>query len=138
MPIRRVLWMLALVALLAWAGRREQPAATEASGENIETIASVDLERIVELTQGTLGLEGSSYALTPDQAEKLLPLWRTVQSCLLQEDQGVAPWIEQIERQLTGPQLAAINNMDLAPGADQEPEDLVSPLIELLVQRASA
>jgi hypothetical protein len=65
------------------------------------------------LALGTLKLEGTENALTPAQAGELLPLWRMVRGGSLQGDAEMGAVLTQIERKMSGPQLAAVNAMQL-------------------------
>jgi hypothetical protein len=69
-----------------------------------------------KLAAGTLKLEGTSQAVTPAEAQKLLPLWQQVQS-----DEAGNPATpsdlqtvyQQIEADMTSAQIQAIQNMSL-------------------------
>jgi hypothetical protein len=69
-----------------------------------------------QLTLGTLELDGTPNAVTPEQAEALLPLW---QALLSTQKSGVAAQVEvnalleQIESGMTSEQLVAIKAMQL-------------------------
>jgi hypothetical protein len=65
------------------------------------------------LALGILKLEGTGDAVTPVQAAALLPLWQMVQSGSLQGDAETQAVLKQIEGQMSGAQLAAIEAMDL-------------------------
>jgi hypothetical protein len=62
---------------------------------------------------GTIKLEGTGQAVTPEQAAAMLPLWKVVQGGSLQGAAETRAVLEQIESVLTEEQLAAIDAMDL-------------------------
>ena len=66
-----------------------------------------------QLALGTLELEGTENAVTPDQAKELLPLWQAVQSGALKSGAETNAAYSQIERALSDRQLAAIAAMQL-------------------------
>jgi hypothetical protein len=61
----------------------------------------------------TFRLEGTENAVTPAQADELLPLWTMVQGGSLQGQAETDAVLKQIEAQFTGSQRAAIEAMDL-------------------------
>jgi hypothetical protein len=72
-----------------------------------------ELDNVSRLTLGTFKLEGSDNAVTPEQAAKLLPLWKLIQGGTLTRDEETNAVIKQIEEQMTEAQLAAIDAMGL-------------------------
>lgn len=76
-----------------------------------------------QLLLGTLALEGTPNAITPDQAAQLLPLWQalgsTTQSGAAAQAE-VSALLTQIEEALTAEQLAAIKAMQLTQADLQE------------------
>jgi hypothetical protein len=72
-----------------------------------------ELDDVSRLTLGTFKLEGSDNAVTPEQAAKLLPLWKLVQNGAVTRDEETNAVIKQIEGQMTEAQLAAIDAMGL-------------------------
>jgi hypothetical protein len=68
------------------------------------------------LALGTLKLEDTGSAVTPAEAAELLPLWRTIATGSLQSDAETNAGLTQIEGAMSGPQLAAINAMELEGG----------------------
>jgi hypothetical protein len=74
------------------------------------------VERVTQLALGTLRLEGTENAVTSAQAAELLPLWRMIEGGSLKNDTETDAVLKQIEGVLSGPQLAAINTMELQGG----------------------
>jgi hypothetical protein len=68
------------------------------------------------LALGTLKLEDTKSALTPTQAAELLPLWQMIASGSLKSETETDAVLKQIEGMMSGPQLAAINTMELEGG----------------------
>ncbi len=66
-----------------------------------------------QLALGTLKLEGTANAVTPDQARALLPLWQAIQSGAAQTDAEVNAVLRQIEKAMKADQLKAIAAMQL-------------------------
>ena len=69
-----------------------------------------------KLAIGTLALEGTSNAVTAEQAKTLLPLWKAVKSLssssTISTDEMNALY-QQIQEAMTADQVAAINNLSL-------------------------
>ena len=65
------------------------------------------------LALGTLKLEGTEHAVTAAQAGELLPLWKMIQGGSLQGQAETDAVLKQIEAEMTEPQRAAIDAMDL-------------------------
>ncbi|MBN1873003.1 MAG: hypothetical protein JXA33_02155 [Anaerolineae bacterium] len=82
-----------------------QPEMNNPMGEELDTVTYLNL--------GTLKLEGTENAVTPEQAVKLLPLWQMVQENTLQNDAETNNVTGQIEEQMTEAQLKAIEAMSL-------------------------
>jgi hypothetical protein len=61
-----------------------------------------------QLALGTLLLEGTGQAITPEQAAALLPLWQVIQGGTLQGETEINAVLSQIEGEMTAEQLAAI------------------------------
>ncbi len=78
----------------------------EASGTDEE------LHDAVRLALGTLALEETEHAVTPHQAETLLPLWRALQGGVTAEDE-IAAVLRGIEGAMSEDQLAAIADLEL-------------------------
>jgi hypothetical protein len=66
-----------------------------------------------QLELGTLKLEGTENAVTPQQAKALLPLWQAIQSGSLKGNTETNAVYKQIEGTMTSQQLAAISAMQL-------------------------
>jgi hypothetical protein len=80
----------------------------------------------MKLSMGTLMLEETAYAVTPEQAEELLPLWqmlRALQESGTSSEVEVEAVYKQIEETMTSDQLAAIEEMS--------PEDMQAVMQEL-------
>jgi hypothetical protein len=77
----------------------------------------------LQLTIGTLMLEGSENAVTTEQAQELLPVWQMYQSL---ESSGTAAQVEidtvlkQLQEAMSTAQLAAIKEMKLTPDSMTE------------------
>ena len=92
-----------------------------AEGAGSETYVSAALDDSYEgalpassqLALGTLELEDTSDAVTPDQAASLLPLWQALQSGTLQSEAETNAVLKQIEKAMTSEQLADIAAMQL-------------------------
>ncbi|UCC62297.1 MAG: hypothetical protein JSV36_16180 [Anaerolineae bacterium] len=129
MKLENLLLILVLVAgVLAGCGG-ETPAPT-AEGEAVAVNVVVDesdeyvsaaldtsyegaLPASSQLALGTLRLEGTEGAVTPEQAAALLPLWQAIQGGGLQSNTEINSVLKQIERQMTSEQLTAIAAMQL-------------------------
>jgi len=70
-----------------------------------------NLVRMNGLALGTLTLEDTDDAVTPQQATELLPLWQMLQSGSLQGDAETQAVLKQIEGAMTEPQRASIAAM---------------------------
>jgi hypothetical protein len=66
-----------------------------------------------QLALGTLRLEGTEDAVTPEQAKTLLLLWQSIQSGALQDEAETNAVYKQIEGTMTPAQMAAIVAMKL-------------------------
>lgn len=121
----RVMFMVMLiisVALLSGCQKAEtaQTQDTQAEGNGVpaspgdgSNAPNLELDGVSRLTLGTFKLEGTDNAVTPEQAAKLLPLWKLVQGGTLTGDEETNAVIKQIEEQMTEAQLAAIDAMGL-------------------------
>ena len=98
--------LLVLMVTLAACSGGEADAPTE----------SIALPLSIQLSVGTLMLEGTPQAVTAEQAQELLPLWQMLRT-LQQSDTAAQVEIEavlnQIQKAMTPEQLAAIEGMDL-------------------------
>ncbi|HQE91388.1 MAG TPA: hypothetical protein PLH19_03020 [Anaerolineae bacterium] len=86
--------------------------APAAEGQS-DSAPNPELDNVSRLTLGTFQLEGSDNAVTPEQAAKLLPLWKLVQGGTLKSDAETNAVVQQIEAQMTEAQLAAIDALNL-------------------------
>ncbi len=68
-----------------------------------------------QLALGTLKLEGTEYAVTPEQAKTLLTLWQALQGGVTAEGE-ISAVLKGIEGAMTDEQLAAIADMELTQG----------------------
>jgi hypothetical protein len=66
-----------------------------------------------QLALGIVQLDGTEDAVTPEQAQALLPLWQVIQSGSLQSDAETNAVVRQIEGTMTARQLFAIADMHL-------------------------
>ena len=113
--------MMAITILAGCGGGEEQaaPAPADTSSDDTsytsETLnMSYDdaLDASSQLTLGTLNLEGTGNAVTPEQAKALLPLWQALQGGVTVQAE-VDAVLKQIEGAMTQEQLAAIAAMQL-------------------------
>jgi hypothetical protein len=108
------LWLifLTLIALTALVNVN-----TDESGAYVSAVLDTSYEGALpasnQLALGTLQLEETENAVTPEQAKALLPLWQAIQSGALQSNAEVNAVLKQIEGQMTAEQLAAIAAMQL-------------------------
>lgn len=120
MKFARIFLLLLALALSACSGKATpEPALSGAESyvsPSLDTTYEGALSARNQLTLGALGLDGTPNAVTPEQAETLLPLW---QALLSAQKSGAAAQaevnalLEQIESGMTSDQLAAINAMQL-------------------------
>ncbi len=120
------LWNVGLVValaamVLAGCGGEEQatPALEDTdsdvvySSEVLNTSYDGALAASSQLTLGTINLEGTENAVTPEQAAALLPLWQALQGGVTARAE-VSAVLKQIEGAMAQEQLAAIAAMQLA------------------------
>ena len=74
-----------------------------------------------QLMLGTIRLEGTDSAITPEQARVLLVLWQSLQGRALQSDAEREAVLAYIETQMTPAQLKAIATMRLTQNDLQSP-----------------
>lgn len=70
------------------------------------------------LAVGILALEGTDQAVTPEQAQALLPLWKAVKSLSASDtasSEEIAALYDQVEESLTAEQIQAIQALNLSP-----------------------
>ena len=95
-------------------------AASQAGGGS-ETVTSAALNESYEgalpassqLALGTFLLEGTETAVTPEQAQTLLPLWQVIESGTLKSEGETDAVLKQIGGVMMPEQLAAIGAMQL-------------------------
>ena len=117
---------LAVTVLVGCGGGETAPADDGRSGTHASAVLDTSyagaLDVPGQLALGTLTLEATDGAITPDQAGALLPLWRALQGSVTAEAE-VSAVLKQIEERMTAEQLAAIAAMQLTqpgrpPGVD--------------------
>jgi hypothetical protein len=123
-----ILVLIAAVSVLAGCGgETPAPAAeqeavvvnvnTDESGAYVSAVLDTSYEGALpasnQLALGTLQLEETENAVTPEQAKALLPLWQALQGGALQSNTEINSVIKQIEGKMTSEQLAAIAAMQL-------------------------
>lgn len=106
----------ALMILAGCGGEETSPASAEEAYTSTCLDASYEgaLPAANQLILGTLLLEGTEDAVTPEQAQALLPLWQALQGDALQGQAEVNAVLGQIERAMTPAQLSAIAAMQLS------------------------
>jgi len=124
---RTTLLMLLLFTLLMTACGASAPnAAGPTSGVSGDSAAG-ELSPSMQVAIGTLRLDETENAVTAEQAQKLLPLWQTMQ-VLSESDtaaqQEIDALAEQIQETMTAEQRQAITDMNLTR------EDMMSVLQE--------
>lgn len=110
--------LLALILALAACGSSQADTTAGAGGAAQATpggfFGGADMPLSMKLPAGTLMLEGTPNAVTPAQAQELLPLWQMIRSL---QGSSTASQVEveavfgQIEEAMTPEQLAAIEEM---------------------------
>ena len=114
-----VLTVLALASVVVLASGCSQGEATTAggsaaSGASASGDASLpEMDDSTVLALGTLLLEGTENAVTPEQAAALLPLWQAIRGGGLQGNAETMAVLKQIKAQMTAEQLSAIDAMAL-------------------------
>jgi hypothetical protein len=107
------------VGLAGCGGDQATPAPADAGDGETPTSTVLDtsyadaLDVNGQLALGTIRLEGTEQAVTPEQAAALLLLWRAIQGGTLQGDVETNAVVLQIEGTMTSEQLAAIAAMQL-------------------------
>jgi len=115
MKARYVLLAIGLVAaLLLGACKQAEPTPVPVALPDGETGGPGGvLQGTTGLAMGTFRLEETENAVTPEQAAKLLPLWKVIQSGSLQGSAETEAVLKQIEGVFDDDQLAAIEEMEL-------------------------
>jgi hypothetical protein len=106
-----------LTLLLAGCGGEQSAAAGNENNPGTGTNEQRMLPLSMQLALGTLKLEGTDKAVTPEQAAELLPLWKATKS--LSGADNVTPQeleglFKQIQKTMTAEQMQAIQSMDLS------------------------
>jgi hypothetical protein len=99
------------------------PSNEQYASPNLATDYEEALPVRLQLTLGTLMLEGTPEAITPEQAAQLLPLYQALQALTTSETSATAETnavLAQIEATLTQAQLGAIRTMRLTSPQMQE------------------
>jgi hypothetical protein len=113
----RISWAVVLAIVVVLAGcQAAEPTATPAASTGFAPPrdgSTGALDGTTGLALGTLELEGTGNAVTPQQAAELLPLWQMIGSGSLQGDAETQAVVKQIEGAMTESQRAAIDAMGL-------------------------
>jgi hypothetical protein len=96
----------------AEATETDEAAAIDYEGAALDTRYEGALDAGNQLALGTLQLEETEYAVTPEQAKTLLPLWQALRGGVTAEDE-ISAVLRGIEGAMTEEQLAAVANMQL-------------------------
>lgn len=115
--IRLVLALALAATLLVGCGERPaSPTETIAPGAGGASALPGEggLDLTNQLALGTLKLEETEHAVTPEQAAKLLPLWQIVQNGSLAAGAETKAILKQIEGRMDEAQLATIDGLGLA------------------------
>ena len=115
---RILLFTLILSALLISAcGGNTTPATSDTyTSPNIPTDYENALPLRNQLIIGTMNLDGGEYAVTPEQAKQLLPLYQALRGTSTSggsSQEEITALLSQIESTMTSDQLAAIRAMQL-------------------------
>jgi hypothetical protein len=118
MNIKPLFWILAFVLVVSAVGCQQQQesepvAAVEIAEETTNKSDNDGLDATSELVLGTLRLEDTADAVTPEQAVDLLSLWQIIQGGSLKSAAETAAVLTQIRGKMSETQLAAIESMAL-------------------------
>lgn len=112
--IRTCLILVIVILALAGCKKAEEPTpAASAANANPPADGAPGMDKMETLILGTLKLEGTPDAVTPERARSLLPLWQLIQGGSLKSDAEIQAVLKQIEGEMTDAQLAAIEAMQL-------------------------
>jgi len=115
--VTRISWAVALAVVVVLVGcQAAEPTATPAASTGFarpEDGLTGALDGTTGLALGTLKLEGTDNAVTPQQAAELLPLWQMIASGSLQGNAETQAVVKQIQGAMTASQQAAIEAMGL-------------------------
>jgi hypothetical protein len=106
-----------LALFLSSCAKKQDTTAGDANNPVAGTNGQFELPLSMQLALGTLKLEGTDAAVTPEQAAELLPLWKATNS--LSDADNVTPQeleglFKQIQKAMTPEQMQAIQSMDLS------------------------
>ncbi len=108
--------VLIAAALTACGGEQatepSEPATIDLKSDALNTSYDDALDVSAQLVLGSLQLEDTQHAVTPEQAKTLLPLWQALQGSVTAEDE-VSAVLRGIEGAMTDEQLRAIADMRL-------------------------
>jgi hypothetical protein len=99
------------------------------STEPVENQAAVQNQEMVQLGSqtrlilGSMALINSDQSVSPEQAEKLIPLWKVLKNLLTSETAASAEieaLLTQIKSEFSPEQLERVNNFNLSPEEYQE------------------
>ncbi|MCR4406995.1 MAG: hypothetical protein NUW24_08740 [Anaerolineae bacterium] len=112
-----VVLTIALVGALAGCSRGQATPANTSSSQSytsayLNTSYPNALDVSSQLALGTIQLEGTENAVTPEQAKTLLPLWQALQGGVTAQAE-INAVLKQIEKTMTQEQLQAIAAMQL-------------------------
>jgi hypothetical protein len=96
----------------AQATEPEEAAAIDYRSDALDTSFAGALDVSNQLALGTLELEETEHAVTPEQAKTLLPLWQALQGGVTAQDE-IGAVLRGIEGAMTEGQLATIARMQL-------------------------
>jgi len=102
--------LLVAVMVLVGCGGQASVDAVDVGSSEVSSSAVLDmsypdaLDVSAQLVLGTMRLEEGEHAVTPGQAEVLLPLWQAIQGGTLQGDSEVNAVFSQIEGRMTSEQ----------------------------------
>jgi hypothetical protein len=110
-----ILLILAVAVAACGGGEADTTTGVSDAATSAQLPAGIALPLSMQLSIGTLMLEGTSAAVTPAQAQELLPLWQMLKA--LQEsgtasDAETEAVLAQIEDGMTPDQLAVIEDMN--------------------------
>jgi hypothetical protein len=107
---------LMVVALVGCGGGQATPTSEVVSNFYTSVVLDTDYEGALDVSNqlalGTLRLEETEHAVTPEQAKTLLPLWQALQGGVTAEDE-ISAVLKGIEGAMTAEQLASIAAMQL-------------------------
>lgn len=118
MKAESLIWILAVALVTILVGCQAQ-ATEQVADVNVSEPSTMaeqrpgGLDATSGLVLGTLRLEGTPDAVTPEQAASLLPLWTVIQGGSLQGAAETEAVLKQVQANMSEAQLAAIEAMGL-------------------------